>query len=47
MKKEQRAMHVVTIEEEIACYLLTYGFNTKRKNIKEKKDALVVLLHLN
>ena len=47
MKKEQRAMHVVTIEEKIACYLLTYRFNTKRKNMKEKKDVLVVLLHLN
>ena len=47
MKKEQRAMHVVTIEEKIACYLLIYGFNTKRKNIKEKKEVLEVLLHLN
>ena len=36
MKKEQRAMHLVAIEEKVAFYLLTYGFNIK-KNIKEKK----------
>ena len=35
MKKEQRAMHLVAIEEKVAFYLLTYGFNIKRKNIKE------------
>ena len=37
MKKEQRAMHLVAIEEKVAFYLLTYGFNMKTKNIKEKK----------
>ena len=37
MKKEQRAMHLVAIEEKVAFYLLTYGFNMKIKNIKEKK----------
>ena len=38
MKKEQRAMHLVVIEEKVAFYLLTYGFNIKRKNMKEKKS---------
>ena len=46
MKKEQRAMHLVAIEEKVAFYLLTYGFNIKRKNIKEKKEVLEVSLHL-
>ena len=31
-KKEQIAMHLTTIEEKAAFYLLTYGFNIKRKN---------------
>ena len=44
MKKEQRAMHLVAIEEKVAFYLLTYGFNIKRKNIKEKKEVLKVLV---
>ena len=30
-------MHLVVIEEKVALYLVTYGFNIKRKNIKEKK----------
>ena len=47
MKKEQRAMHLIAIEEKIAFYLLTYGFNTKRKNMKEKKEVLEVLIHLS
>ena len=46
MKKEQRAMHLVTIEEKVAFYLLTYGFNIKGKNRKEKKEVLEVLIHL-
>ena len=37
MKKEQRAMHLVAIEENVAFYLLSYASNMKRKNIKEKK----------
>ena len=45
--KEQRPMHLVAIEEKVAFYLLTYGFNIKRKNIKEKKEALDVLIHLS
>ena len=45
MKKEQRAMHLVAIEEKVAFYLLTYGFNIKRKNIKGKKEVLEVLIH--
>ena len=45
MKKEQRAMHLIAIEEKIAFYLLTYGFNTKRKNMKEKKEVSEVLIH--
>ena len=31
MKKEQRAMHFVAIEEKVAFYLLTYGFNMEKK----------------
>ena len=46
MKKEQRAMHLVAIEEKVPFYLLTYGFSIKRKNIKEKKELLEVLIHL-
>ena len=47
MKKEQRAMHLVAIEEKVAFYLLTYGFNIKRNNIREKKAVLEVLIHLS
>ena len=47
MKNEQRAVHLVAKEEKVAFYLLTYGFNIKRKNIKEKKEALDVLIHLS
>ena len=45
MKKEQSDMHLVAIEEKVALCLLTYGFNIKRKNIKEKKEVLEVLIH--
>ena len=47
MKKEQRAIHLVAMEEKAAFYLLTYGFNIKRKNTKEKKEVLEVLIHLS
>ena len=47
MKKEQRAMYLVVIEEKVAFYLLTYGFDRKRKIIKEKKEVLEVLIHLS
>ena len=47
MKKEQIAMHLVAIEEKVVFYLLTYGFNIKRKNIKEKKVVLEGLIHLS
>ena len=30
-----------------SCILLTYGFNVKRKIIKEKKEVLEVLIHLS
>ena len=43
--KEQRPMHLVAIEEKVAFYLLPYGLNIKRKNIKEKKEVLEVLIH--
>ena len=33
------AMHLAAIEEKVAFYLLTHGFNTKRKNTKEKKST--------
>ena len=42
MKKEQRAMLLVAIEEKDAFYLLTYEFNIKR-NIKEKTEVLIHL----
>ena len=47
MKKEQIAMHLVAIKEKVVSYLLTYGFNIKRKNIKEKKVVLEGLIHLS
>ena len=45
--KEQKPMHLVAIEEKVAFYLLTYGFNIKRNNIREKKAVLEVLIHLS
>ena len=30
----------MAIEEKVAFYLLTYGFNIKRKSIKEKKEGI-------
>ena len=39
--------HLVVFKENVALYLLTYGFNIKRKNIKEKKEVLEVLIHLS
>ena len=39
--------HLVALKENVALYLLTYGFNIKRKNIKEKKEVLEVLIHLS
>ena len=47
MKKEQRAMHLIVIEEKVLFYVLTYGLNIKRKYIKEKKEVLEVLIHLS
>ena len=47
MNKEQRAMYLVAIEEKVAFYLLTYGFNIKRNNIREKKAVIEVLIHLS
>ena len=47
MNKEQSAMHLVAIEEKVAFYLLTYGFDIKRNNIREKKAVLEVLIHLS
>ena len=47
MKKEQRTMYLVIIEENVAFYLLTYGFNIKRKIIKEKKEVFEVFIHLS
>ena len=46
MKKEQRAMHLVAIEEKVAFYLLTYGFNIKRKNRKERNIRSINPLNL-
>ena len=39
-------MHLVAVEEKVVFYLLTYGFNVKRKNVKEK-EVLEVLIHLS
>ena len=47
MKKEQRAMHLVAIEEKLAFYLLIYRFSIERKNIKEKKEVLEVFIRLS
>ena len=44
---DRRSVHLIAIEEEVAFYLFTYGFNIKRKNMKEKKKVLEVLIHLN
>ena len=40
IKKEEWAMHLVAIQEKAAFYLLTYGFNIKRKNIKESIKSI-------
>ena len=45
MKKEQRAIHLVAIEEKV--YLRTYGINIKAKTIKKKKEVLEVLINLS
>ena len=47
MRKEHRTTHLVAIEEKVAFYLLTCGFDIKRKNIKEKKEVLEALIHLS
>ena len=47
MKKEQRAIHLVATEGKAAFYLLTYGFTTQRKNIKEQTEVSEVLIHLS
>ena len=39
--------HLVVLKENVALYLLTYGLNIKRKNIKEKKEVLEILIHLS
>ena len=36
-------MHLAAIEEKVEFYLLTYGFNIKRTNKKEKEEVLDVL----
>ena len=40
MKKEQRAMHLVAIEQKVVLYLLTYGFNIKIKKSKRKERSI-------
>ena len=40
-------MYLVAIEEKVALYLPTYGYNMKRKNTKEKKEVLEVLIDLS
>ena len=40
-------MHLVAIQEKVAFSLLIYGFNIKRKNVKEKKEVLEVTIHLS
>ena len=43
MNRACGAMHLATIEEKVAFYLLTYGFNIKRTNKKEKEEVLDIL----
>ena len=33
-------MHLVAIEEKVAFYLLTYGFNIKKKKYKRKERSI-------
>ena len=40
MKKEQKAMHLVAIEQKVEFYLPTYGFNIKRKKYKRKERSI-------
>ena len=40
MKEEQRAMHLIAIEEKVPFYLLTYGFNIKIKKYKRKERSI-------
>ena len=42
----KRVEHLIAIEEKVVFYLLTYGCNIKRKDIKEK-EVLEVLIHLH
>ena len=46
MKKEQRAMHLVDIEQKGVFYLLTYGFNIKKYKRKERSIGSINLLKL-
>ena len=46
-KTDRGSVHLIAIGEEVAFYLFTYGFNIKRKNMKEKKKVLEVLIHLS
>ena len=43
-EEKKRAMHLVAIEEKVAFYLLTYGFNMKGKNMKEKSVGSITPL---
>ena len=45
MKKEQS--YASCHHTRKSCVLLTFGFNMKSKNIKEKKEVVEVLIHLS
>ena len=45
MKKEQSFASCHHTRK--SCVLLTFGFNMKSKNIKEKKEVVEVLIHLS
>ena len=46
MKKEQSAMFLVATEEKVPFYLLTYGFNIKKK-YKRKDRSIRSIYPLN
>ena len=39
-------MNPVAIEEKVAFYLFTYGFNNKKKKYKRKERSIRILIHL-
>ena len=46
MKKEQRPIHLVTLEEKVVLFARLW-IQYKKKKRKEKKEVLEVLIHLS